>query len=216
MNLPSLSHCHELFEQYQVPGTVKEHCKAVHKVALFLAEELVQKKYPLRLEIIKPFSLLHDFMKAVVLERLTDPPYNYKPTEEEMQMHQHLREKYKGLSETKVAHLLLHDEFPEFAQLFLELDDLTRNPHASVSEETKFIHYVDWRVLGNKVVPLKERMNYIYDKYGHWIVKKNIDWEGAKQEQFGYERKLFNCLPFKAEELGEKIDAEEGVVGKIS
>lgn len=205
MNLPTLPHCQALFEQYQVPGTVKEHCHTVHLVAVFLAQELVQKKYPLRLEIIKPFSLLHDFMKAVVLERLTDPPYNYKPTAEEMHLHQKLREQYQGLSETKVAHLLLQDEFPEFAQLFLELDELTRNPHASVSEEARFIHYIDWRVLGNKVVLLQQRMEYIYNRYGNWIKKKNIDWEAAKQEQFDYERKIFNCLPFTAEELGEKV-----------
>ena len=205
MNLPTLPHCQELFEQYKVPGTVKEHCKTVHTVATFLAQELTKRNYPLRLEIIKPFSLLHDFMKAVVLERLTDPPYNYQPTPEELQMHQKLREQYKGLSETKVAHLLLQDEFPEFASLFLELDELTRNPHATVSEETKFIHYVDWRVLGNKVVPLSIRLKYIYEKYGHWIHKKNIDWEATKQEQFEYERKIFNCLSFKAEELGEKV-----------
>ena len=205
MKLPSLPHCQELFEQYKVPGTVKEHCHTVHKVAVFLAQELVKRGYLLQLEIVKPFSLLHDFMKAVVLERLTDPPYNYKPTTEELQMHRQLREQYKGLSETKVAHLLLKEEFPEFAQLFLELDELTRNPHAAVSEETKFIHYVDWRVLGNKVVPLSVRLEYIYDKYGPWIKKKNIDWEATKQEQFDYERKIFNCLPFKAEELGEKV-----------
>lgn len=205
MKLPSLTYCQALFEQYQVPGTVKEHCNTVHWVAVFLAEELVKKKYPLRLEIVKPFSLLHDFMKAVVLERLTDPPYNYRPTTEEIEMHQKLREKYKGLSETKVAHLLLQEQFPEFAQLFLELDELTRDPHAQVSEETKFIHYVDWRVLGNKVVSLTKRMEYIYGRYGHWIQKKNINWEAAQQEQYDYERKIFNCLPFKAEELGEKI-----------
>lgn len=209
MNLPTLPHCQELFAKYKVPGTVKEHCITVHQVATFLAEELAKKKYPLHLEIVKPFSLLHDFMKAVVLERLTDPPYNYQPTKEEMEMHQALREEYKGLSETKVAHLLLKDEFPEFAALFLELDELTRNPHAQVNEEARFIHYVDWRVLGNKVVPLKERMDYIYDKYGHWIQKKNIDWETAKQEQYAYEHKIFNCLPFQAEELGEKMERKK-------
>ena len=206
MKLPTIPHCQELFEHYKVPGTVKEHCKTVHHVATFLSEELAKKNYPLRIDIVKPFSLLHDFMKAVVLERLTDPPYNYKPTKEEIEMHQTLREKYKGLSETNVAHLLLKEEFPEFAALFLELDELTRNPHAEVSEETRFIHYVDWRVLGNKVVSLSTRSEYIYEKYGHWIQKKNIDWEATKREQFDYERKIFNCLPFKAEELGMKME----------
>ncbi len=205
MKLPTLSHCHELFEQYKVPGTVKEHCNAVHTVAVFLAQELVKQRYPLNINIVKPFSLLHDFMKAVVLERLTDPPYNYQPTQEEIEMHQKLRRQYPQMSETKVAHLLLKDEFPEFARLFLELDDLTRNPKANVSEEARFIHYVDWRVLGNKVVPLSVRLAYIYDKYGHWIKKKDIDWEAAKQEQFEYEHKIFNYLGFEAEELGEKV-----------
>lgn len=205
MNLPTLPHCHELFSQYKVPGTVKEHCHTVHQVAVFLAEALAKKKYPLRLEIVKPFSLLHDFMKTVVLERLDSPPYNYTPTAEEMEMHQQLRERFKDMSETKAAFIILHGEFPEFARLFLELDELTRDPHASVSEEARFIHYVDWRVLGNKVVPLATRLEYIYNRYGNWIKKKNINWEAAKQEQYDYERKIFNYLDFEAEELGEKV-----------
>ena len=67
MKLPTFPHCQELFDKYKAPGTVKEHCKTVHKVAVFLAEELVKQGYPLNIEIVKPFSLLHDFMKAVVL-----------------------------------------------------------------------------------------------------------------------------------------------------
>lgn len=205
MILPTVSQCQNLFRQYNVPGTVRVHCEVVHKVAVFLAEKLVEQGYPLNLQMIKPFSLLHDFMKAVVLERLTDPPYNYRPTPEELKMHQKLREQYAGMSETKVAYLVLKEKYPEFADLFLELDELTHNPHASVREETKFIHYVDWRVLGNKVVPLATRLEYIYGRYGHWIQKKNIDWEAAKQEQYDYERKIFNYLPFGADELGEHM-----------
>lgn len=205
MKLPTGQQCQNLFEKYKVPGTVKEHCKTVHTVAVFLAQELMKKGYPLRLEVVKSFSLLHDFMKAVVLERLTDPPYNYKPTKKEIEMHQQLRQQYKGYSETYVSSLLLRDEFPEFALLFLELDELTRNPQAQVHEETKFIHYVDWRILGNKVVPLAVRMEYIYKRYGRWISEKNIDWEAAKQEQLDYEEKLFHRLSFQPEELGEKV-----------
>ncbi len=210
MNLPTLLQCQELFEKYKVPaGTVKIHCETVNKVAVFLAQELVKRKYPLRPEIIKPFSLLHDFMKVVVLERLTNPPYNYKPTEEEVQMHQKLREKYKGLSETKVAYLILKEKYPEFAALFLELDELTRNPRAPVREETKFIHYVDWRVMGNSIVPLQERMAYIWQRYGPWIRKQGIDWEASRQEQRAYEAKIFKLLPYQPEELGREFSKWE-------
>ena len=206
MKTPSFPECHELFEQYKVPKTVQIHCQTVHKTAVFVAEKLVKKGYPLRLDIIKPFSLLHDFMKAVVLERLDSPPYNYTPTKEEMEMHQKMRNQYVGKSETYVAHLILKEKYPEFARLFLELDTLTHNPSAAVSEETKFIHYVDWRILGNKVVSLAERMDYIYGRYGKWIIKNNIDWNASKQEQFDYEQKLFKHLPFKPDELGEQMN----------
>ncbi|MEK6950632.1 MAG: hypothetical protein AABX13_02820 [Nanoarchaeota archaeon] len=205
MNLPTISQCSELFDQYNVPGTVRIHCETVHKVAVALAEQLLAKSYPLDLNIIKPFSLLHDFMKAVVLERLDQPPYNYTPTAEEIKRHHQLRQQYAGKSETYVAYLILKEKYPEFAQLFLELEDLTRNPLAKVHEETKFIHYVDWRVLGNRVVPLNERMKYIYQRYGKWIRRNKIDWPASRKEQQDYERKIFKLLPYKAEELGQKI-----------
>ena len=205
MKLPTLAECQRLFEQYKIPSTVRQHCQTVYRVATVLADQLIATGYPLRKEVVGPLALLHDFMKAVVIERLGgDPFYQYTPTAEEVAMHQELRQKYAGLSETYVTYLLLKDQYPEFAQLFLELDQFTRNPQTPVQEETKFIHYVDWRVLGNKVVPLKKRMDYIYERYGLWIEKKNIDWEEAKNEQFEYEHKIFNCLPFTAEELGEK------------
>ena len=205
MILPTLSDCHALFTQYQVPGTVRVHCQTVHTVAVFLAEKLTEQDYLLDLKVIHSFSLLHDFMKAVVLERLDGPPYNYMPTPAEVQMHQKLRQQYAGKSETYVAYLILKEKYPEFAQLFLELDELTQNPHRLVHEETKFIHYVDWRVLGNKVVPLSERMVYIYQRYGTWIEKKKIDWEATKQEQQEYERKIFNQLPFEPQELAQNV-----------
>ncbi len=201
MITPTIPECEQLFDQYKVPGTVRSHCRTVCKVASFLAHELQKHNYPLNTPIIPPFALLHDFMKAVVLERLTDPPYNYQPTEEEIKMHQQLRKQYPNMSETKVTSLILKDKYPQFANLFLELDELTRNPNANVSEEAKFIHYVDWRVLHNKVVPMSQRLEYIYSRYGHWIKSKNIDWQATTQEQFDYEHNLFKHLPFKPDEL---------------
>ncbi len=205
MKTPTLPQCYALFDEYHVPGTIRTHCNAVFQVTSFLAEKLVESEYPLKVEIVKPFALLHDFMKAVVLERLTDPPYNYTPTAAEAAMHQRLRTQYAGKSETFAAYSILNQEYPEFAALFLELDELIRNPNATVSEETKFIHYVDWRVLGNKIVPLKERIEYIFQKYGKWITQKNIDWKTVQQEQFDYEQQIFKHLAFTPEELAQQV-----------
>ena len=71
-------------------------------------------------------------------------------------------------------------------RFFLELDEITRNPHAQVCEETRFIHYIDWRILENKIVPMQQRIEYIYEKYGPWLRQQNINWPEMKQEQFQY------------------------------
>jgi hypothetical protein len=205
MLIPTIEQCHELFEQYKVPGTVQTHCQTVFKVATYLAEELKKKGYPINTTIIGPLALLHDFMKAVTLEKLDNPPYNYNPSKEELEMHQKLREQYPDMSETKVTSFILQDKYPEFSQLFLELDKLTHEPHPRVSEEAHFIHYVDWRVLGNKVVPIEQRMNYILERYGSWIKKRNLDWEQIKKEQLDYQQKIFKHLPIQPEELSTKI-----------
>jgi hypothetical protein len=213
MNYPSLQECRGLFEEYKVPSTIKTHCEAVHKVATFMAEELAKNKLQNKLydefkidaHLVSSFSLLHDFMKAVVLERLGDAPYFYTPTVEEKEMHQQLRQKFAGMSETKVAFLILNDKYPPFAALFLELDELTRNPNVRTSNEARLVHYVDWRVLGNKIVPLQERMRYIYERYKTWITKNNLDWNVIVKDQEEYERKLFNQLPFKPDELQNYI-----------
>lgn len=207
MKLPTIVECYALFDQYKIPSTVRQHCQTVYRVATALADHLIATGYPLRKEIVGPFALLHDFMKAVVIEQLGgDPFYHYTPTAEEVAMHQQLREKYAGLSETYVTYLLLKDQYPEFAQLFLELDQFTRDPFTPVQEETKFVHYVDWRVLGNKVVPLAVRLEYIYHRYGKWIKKRNLDWETIVKEQYQYEQNIFNHLPFSPEELGNYVE----------
>ena len=60
-------------------------------------------------------------------------------------------------------------------------------------------------VLGNKIVPLQERIEYIFKKYGKWIQKNNIDWEATQQEQFDYEQQIFKHLPFTPEELARQV-----------
>lgn len=211
MKVPTLKECYELFDQYKVPGTIRAHCGMVFQVATSLAQQLIQQGYTLNLEIVKPFALLHDFMKVVVLERLDSPPYNYKPSAEELEMHKTLRAKYKGHSETFVTNIILKEKYPAFAQLFLELDGITANPNAKVCEETRFIHYVDWRVLGNKVVPLKQRMEYIHERYGHWFQKKGINWPEAQRGQYEYEENIFHYLSYTADELDKHIQLQEVV-----
>lgn len=205
MNYPSIEECRGLFEEYKVPNTIKTHCEAVHKVATFMAEELAKNKlnheFKINVQLISSFSLLHDFMKAVVLEKLGDAPYFYTPTLEEREMHHQLRQKFVGMSETKASFLILKDKYPQFAALFLELDELTRNPKAQTSDEARLVHYVDWRILGNKIVPLQERMKYIYERYKSWIIKNNLNWNEIVTDQQEYEHKLFNQLPFKSDEL---------------
>ncbi len=205
MRLPTKEECEKLFEQYKVPAHIRKHCQCVSAVATFLAQKLKEQRQQIDIHVVEQLALLHDFMKAVVLERLDDPPYNYRPTAEEKAMHAALREKYQGLSETKVAYELLKEKFPEFARLFLALSTVTHDPAAEVPEEARLVHYADWRVMGEEIVPLARRMEYIRKKYSEWIKKKNIDWEAAVMQQQAFENKIFNVLNFEPAELQKQV-----------
>src|SRR3989338_528070 len=206
MNLPTPQQCEQLFVEYKVPrDTIYAHCQAVQKVAMFLAENLIKQGYPLHIVIVRPLALLHDFMKVVVLERLLPPLYPHHTLPEETAMHQQIRKRFKGKSETYAAYTILKEKYPEFALLFLGLDKLTRNPAAIVPEEVHFIHYVDWRVLETRIVSMGERLTYIWNRYHHWMEENQIDWEATKEKQFQYEQKIFNHLAFLPAQLAENV-----------
>lgn len=206
MNHPTLKQCHGLFSYYQVPSPIRLHCQKVSQVATFLAQELNKNNYPLNTKIVQRLSLLHDLLKVVVLENVDYPPMNFIANDLEIAMHKKLKQQFPNTNEVRAAYLIFKDEYPEFAQLFLELEEVTKNPTADISAETHLVHYTDYRIMNNEILLLDERMSQLYHRYEHFIKKKNLDWGEIKKILKEYEQNIFKHLDFKPEELRQKIN----------
>ena len=199
MNLPTEQQCLDYFEQYKVPRHIKCHCLKVRGVAVFLAQELNQIGFDLDVKLVDRTSLLHDLFKVVALENLAPNKYHDNAfTEEETEMWKHLREKYVGMHETDVLHLVFKDEFPEFALVLKNHG----NPLVEKKRvEENLVHYCDWRVFKEKIVSLIFRFDYCKETYpnGEKYWGKDI----IKMQEF--EKNLDVKLAFNLQELEQEM-----------
>ncbi len=181
MKLPTEQQCQELFRKYKVPPNIKQHCEKVRETAVFLAKKLKEAGENINLDFVSKLALLHDLFKMVALKSPT--PNKHHPrtfTEEEVQMWKQLREKYPGMNEGDVAHIILKNDYPELASSLQIMGAV--NPE-NLSKEELITHYVDGRIFRAKVVSLQERLNYTREFYPYIIesaekdFKKMIDFE---------------------------------------
>ncbi|RLG68611.1 MAG: hypothetical protein DRO07_03290 [Candidatus Iainarchaeum archaeon] len=151
--VPSEEECMELLKRYNVPENIVEHSIKVKEVALKIARALKEKGVNVDEKLIVAASLLHDLDKAETVG-------------ENINMHgKKASEELKKLGMPTVAEIVRKHVLE--AILNGELKTL----------EEKIVYYADKRVLGSKVVSLKERFDYLKERYGlkNKEVKKNIE-----------------------------------------
>ncbi len=203
MNLPTEEECLQYFNEYHVPSNIKKHCVKVREIAVFLAKKLQEVGIDINLELVSRSALLHDLFKVVVLEELT-PSGQYHPedyTDDEIAMWKHLREKYPGLYESEVAYEIFKDEFPELA---LTVKNSSNPRKKDKSWEELVVHYSDWRISGEKVILLRERLDYLKERYP----REDDGWEMYEHVIKKDEAKVFEQLPFSPDKLAEKLSQE--------
>ena len=203
MKLPSVEEALALFQEYRVPGNILEHCKKVSELATRIAQKLSASGIPVDSYLVRIGALLHDWMKAVTLEKLeATKKFGYAPTQEEIAMWEKLRSRFKGKHEGEIAAELLRDKYPELASFLLKKDLISKDPFKHRDWEMKIIHYADWRVLGAKVIPLSERMDDLFKRYNKIIMKSGLDrWERVKDVEFEHEKEICETAGVKPEEI---------------
>lgn len=199
MNLPTPQQCQDYFQKYKVPQNIKAHCQYVQTVANFLAKELSAHGEKIDIELVDRLSLLHDLFKMAVIKELKPNKHHFNTyTPEEIAMWKELRQKYAGKFEGEVAFEIFQEEFPQFA---LSLKNYGRPSQDGKTPEEKLVHYADWRVFNQEVVPLTQRLSYLQETYPH----PQEYWEKVIKEMQGYEQNLFQKLSFPPEQLKERI-----------
>jgi len=199
MNLPTRQQCLGYFTEYKVPGNIFEHCLKVEEAASFLAKKLHEAGEDINVELVERLALLHDLFKVVVLDLTRpNPHFHYKYSSEETEMWKYLQEKYPDCYEGDVAYEIFKEDYPELA-VSIKIVGLPKKKDKSYEE--MLVHYADWRTLGNRVVPLSERLAYLKQTYP----REAEDWHADEKIVFEFESRIMKVLNIPPEKLPQMI-----------
>lgn len=206
MELPSPEYIRtELFDKYAVPSTIRRHCEKVRDVGEILAAGLHNDGVQVDLELVDRGCLVHDAMKAVTLPTLTaNPEFRYIPSAREIEVQARLKERYTGLHETLITADILKPVFPEFSEFVAQIGSTGNPTYLNGGIELKVIHYADWRVQLDRIVPFRDRLQYLKDTYlVRQPEKGDAWWEAAVEKELQLENEIFRHLPFRPDDLAQ-------------
>ncbi|HLD72250.1 MAG TPA: hypothetical protein VJA23_01565 [Candidatus Nanoarchaeia archaeon] len=204
MILPTEKQCLDWFNEYKVPQQVREHCLCVQRVADFLAEKVQSQGVAVRTDLVNRMALLHDLFKVVSIKNLgpTEKYPDFNPTKEEIGVWKSLRKKYPGLHEGEVSYLIFKKDYPELA---LSLRKVSTPGIIDRNWEEGIVHYADWRVNHNRIVSLKERLDYLKKTYP----KGTEFWQEDEKIIREFENKLMGLINIEAVKLADEIRNKE-------
>lgn len=159
-NLPTRKECFDLIKEYHVPVHILSHSLAVAKLAAFLAERLKEKAVSVDAELVDRACLLHDIVRVCDFKGLNYGRFEQTVTEQDKAKWQQLRARYKGLRHEDAAYELLKKKYPVLALT------IKKHSYTAISDEKtrpdtweeKVVCYADMRVMHDRIVPLKKRL----------------------------------------------------------
>ena len=175
MNIPDKKECFNIINDNNMMDHIIKHSMMVRSVTDCLCTNLIETFPQLNIKLAKSAALLHDITKT----------QSFTTGERHSETGGKLLEKLG---------------FPETGDIIRQhvfLDDYNDTPPVI---EAEIINYSDKRVLHDKVVPLEERLDYIYKKY---VTNKEFikHFDFMKKKTYMLEKKLFQYLDFTPDDL---------------
>jgi len=147
-------------DEFGVPLHIRKHSLAVAKLGVFLAKKLKEKGISVDVDLVDRACLLHDILRICDLRESGYDRSRQAITDKDRAKWRQLRARYRNLCHEDAAFALLRDAYPELAlavkrHRYAALLDEKDKP---VTWEEKIVYYADKRVMHDKIVPLKERL----------------------------------------------------------
>ena len=179
MKIPSPNRCLDLIRSMDMLEHIVTHSRRVCQVAVCIAEHLNHQSRQPNLRLVIAAALLHDITKT----------RSFKTGENHANTGATLMES------------LGYQEVGNIVRQHVRLD--TYSVSDSITE-VEIVNYADKRVLHDQVVSLKERKEYIFEKYGKTPEnRKRLD--GLWRETENLESRIFQHLPFDSEQLPDYL-----------
>ena len=198
-SLPTHKECLAILVEYHVPPHIVKHNQAVAKLAVFLAQKLIEKGEAIDVELLEKAGLLHDMMRVLDFKQPDYYKFEQNLPKEEQVKWQRLRAKYKTMTHEDAAYDVLKSKYQAVAltikrhRYMAMLDEKVRPE----TWEEKLLYYADMRVMHDKIVPLKQRL-----AEGH---KRNIHMHGSAAKSKINTAKVDPLIFQMEKEIFEKI-----------
>jgi len=159
-SLPTRKECLALLAEYHVPPHIVSHCRAVAKLAVFLAQRLNENSAVIDIELLDRAGLLHDIMRVFDFPERDYNLFEQNIPAEEKVKWRRLRAKYKTMTHEDAAYDVLKERYPTLAltikrHRYMAMLDEKDRPE---TWEEKLLYYADMRVMHDEIVPLRERL----------------------------------------------------------
>ncbi|UCF42352.1 MAG: HD domain-containing protein [Planctomycetota bacterium] len=172
------------------------------KLAVFLAERLQEKGIRVDVELLDRACLLHDIARVCDFRELDYSKFEQRVTEEDKAKWRHIRAMYGGMGHEEAAYDILKQKYPRLAltirkhRYMAMLDEKVRPD----TLEEKLAYYADMRVMEDRIVPLKERL-----EDGH---KRNVHLHGTEAQSKINTAKVDPLIYRLEAEIFDKLDLQ--------
>jgi len=180
MQIPSQTECYRLMMQMGMLENIMTHSLQVCRVASWISRQVCQQGSDVNLDLVQAGALLHDITKTRSIRT--------------GEMH----------SETGSNYLtqLGYAEVADIVRQHVRLDVYFETGTPS---EAEIVNYADKRVLHDRIVTLKERMEYILERYGNSAATRN-GYAWLRDKSVELEERIFLLLPIQPEILEQSLN----------
>lgn len=168
-NLPTRKECFDILAQYNVPRHIVGHCEVAAKLAGFIAQTLKEKGTDIDIDLVDRACLLHDVMRVCDFTESGFEKFLQSLSEDNKIKWKDLHSKYKDTVHEKAAYDILKQQYPVLASVVKKhryMSLLSREDKPATWEE-KIVYYADKRVMHEKIVSLKERLEEGHKRNAH-------------------------------------------------
>jgi len=176
----SVDECIDLMDEYAMPQHIRDHSFLVRDVSVYLSKELNKKGESLDVKLIEACALVHDIAKIHCVNKNAYKDHTLEGSN---------ILKSKGCNR-------MADIIEQHVNLWKKYSDIV---------EEEIINYSDKRVLHDKVVSLKERIDDVKIRYGYKNKSFLKRLGTIKKNAYDLETKIFKSLDFSPDDLIDLI-----------
>lgn len=187
MKIPTKAECYKIIDDHRMLEHIVSHSRQVCRVALLIADDLMQSGIRIQRDLVQAAALLHDITKT----RSFETGENHAETG---------------------AVLLTSLGYPETGNIVRQHVKLDAYVPSEKPREPEIVNYADKRVLHDRVVSLSERMAYILEKYGTTPDRRIRILRLTGQSQ-NLEQRICQYCCFSPDDIGSRIELEKDSYG---